>query len=126
DYDGQELRILGHFEDGPLQAAYKENPHMDVHNYVGGVITQVTGLELARTNVKITNFRRIYGGGAPALMLALNISKAEADEILRHHAAALPGVFDKVNGLSKRINDLAKAGEPIVTWGGREYYVEDP
>jgi DNA polymerase I-like protein with 3'-5' exonuclease and polymerase domains len=126
DFDGQELRILGHFEDGALMRAYLENPNMDVHNYVGGVITSVTGLELARTNVKITNFRRIYGGGAPALMGALHISKTEADEILRHHAAALPGVFDRDSGLIKRINDIAKAGEPIITWGGREYYVEDP
>ena len=126
DFDGQELRILGHFEDGPLMRAYQDNPHMDVHNYVGGIITTATGLELARTNVKITNFRRIYGGGAPALMAALRISKAEADEILRNHANALPGVFDRGDGLIKRINDLAKAGEPIITWGGREYFVEDP
>ncbi len=126
DFDGQELRVLGHFEDGPLMEAYQTNPQMDVHTYVSGVITQVTGLELARTNVKITNFRRIYGGGAPALMLALNISKAEADEILRYHAAALPGVFDKHTGLTKRIKDMSKAGEPIVTWGGRRYYVEPP
>lgn len=126
DYDGQELRILGHFEDGALQAAYKENPAMDVHDYVGGIITRVTGKELARSNVKITNFRRIYGGGAPALMLALNISKAEADEILKSHAAALPDVFDKKHGLTKRIKEISADNEPIVTWGGRQYYVEAP
>lgn len=126
DFDGQELRVLGHFEDGALMRAYQENPTLDVHNYVGELITRVTGLELARTNIKITNFRRIYGGGAPALMLALNISKAEADEILKHHAAALPDVFDRQHGLTKRIKDMSKAGEPLTTWGGREYYVEPP
>lgn len=126
DFDGQELRVLGHFEDGALMRAYQEDPTLDVHNYVGSLITRVTGLELARTNIKITNFRRIYGGGAPALMGALNISKAEADEILKHHAAALPDVFDKHNGLTKRIKDISKAGDPIITWGGRQYYVEPP
>lgn len=126
DFDGQELRVAAHFEDGPLMEAYQENPHMDVHAYVGGIIEQVAGLKLHRTNVKITNFRRIYGGGAPALMLALNISREEANEILRYHAEALPGLFDKKTGLNKQIMDLAKAGEPVVTWGGREYYPEPP
>jgi DNA polymerase I-like protein with 3'-5' exonuclease and polymerase domains len=36
--------------------------------------------------------------------------------------AALPGLKDIETG----IKDLAKAGEPIVTWGGRLYYTEPP
>lgn len=126
DFDGQELRVLGHFEDGALMQAYQANPAMDVHRYVADLIERVAGLSLSRTNVKVTNFRRIYGGGKPALMGALNISDAEATEILASHAAALPDVFNKNRGLTKQIKDLAKAGEPIVTWGGREYYEEAP
>lgn len=122
DFDGQELRIMAHFEDGPLMAAYQENPHLDVHDHVRGLIEQVAGLHYHRTQVKITNFRRIYGGGAPATALALNVPIDVAKQLLDAHGKALPGYKD----LNKRIVAMAKAGEPITTWGGRQYYTEPP
>jgi DNA polymerase-1 len=122
DYNGQELRLLGHFEDAALMAAYQENPRMDVHDFVRQLIEDIAGLSYHRTQVKITNFRRIYGGGAPATAGALNVSIEVAKQLLTAHGEALPGVKD----LSKQITALSKAGDPIVTWGGREYYVEEP
>lgn len=122
DFDGQELRIAAHFEDGPLMAAYLDNPHIDVHDHVRQLIEDIAGLEYHRTQVKITNFRRIYGGGAPATALALNVSLEVARELLKAHGLALPGLRD----LNDQIKALARAGEPIVTWGGREYYPEEP
>lgn len=122
DFDGQELRIMAHFEDGPLMAAYQENPHLDVHDYVRQLIEDVAGLQYHRTQVKITNFRRIYGGGAPATALALNVSIDVAKQLLDAHGKALPGYKD----LNKKIVRMAKEGEAIVTWGGREYFTEPP
>lgn len=122
DYNGQELRLLGHFEDAALMRAYQENPRMDVHDHVRQLIEDIAGLQYHRTQVKITNFRRIYGGGAPATAGALNISIATAKQLLDAHGSALPGV----KKLSKQIIGLAQAGEPIVTWGGREYFPEEP
>lgn len=122
DYNGQELRILGHFEDGALLEAYKANPRMDVHAHVATLIEETTGLEYHRTQVKVTNFRRIYGGGAPATAGALNISIDAAKQLLTAHGKALPGVRD----LQQQITAIAKGGDPIITWGGREYYVEPP
>lgn len=122
DYNGQELRLLGHFEDAALMRAYQENPRMDVHDHIRQLIEDIAGLSYYRTQVKITNFRRIYGGGAPATASALNISIDVAKELLRAHGEALPGV----KTLSSQIVGLARNGEPIVTWGGREYYPEAP
>lgn len=122
DYNGQELRLLGHFEDGALMAAYRENPALDVHDHVRQLLEDIAGLRYHRTQVKITNFRRIYGGGAPATAGALHISIDVAKQLLAGHAKALPGVKD----LSDQIKALSQSGEPIVTWGGREYYVEPP
>lgn len=122
DYNGQELRILGHYEDGALLEAYKENPRMDVHAHVKELILDITGLDYHRTQVKITNFRRIYGGGAPATAGALNIDMDAAKRLLVAHGKALPGVEQ----LKRQITAIAKGGDPIVTWGGREYYVEPP
>jgi DNA polymerase I-like protein with 3'-5' exonuclease and polymerase domains len=74
DYNGQELRLLGHFEDAALMRAYQEDPRMDVHDHVRQLIEDIAGFKYHRTQVKITNFRRIYGGGAPATAGALNVS----------------------------------------------------
>lgn len=122
DYNGQELRLLGHFEDDALMRAYQENPRMDVHDHVRHLIETIAGLHYHRTQVKITNFRRIYGGGAPATAGALNVSIDVAKQLLAAHGKALPGV----KLLGDQIKALSKGGEPIVTWGGREYYVEPP
>lgn len=122
DYNGQELRLLGHFEDDALMRAYQDDPRMDVHDHVRQLIEDIAGLRYHRTQVKITNFRRIYGGGAPATAGALNVSIDVAKQLLAAHGQALPGV----KLLSQQITQLSKSGEPIVTWGGREYYVEEP
>lgn len=122
DFNGQELRILGHFEDGALLKAYQEDPTIDVHSWVREMILEHAGLDYHRTQVKITNFRRIYGGGAPAMAGALHCSLEAAKALLTAHGKALPGVLE----LDKQIKAMSKDGEPIITWGGREYYVEPP
>jgi DNA polymerase I-like protein with 3'-5' exonuclease and polymerase domains len=104
DYNGQELRFLGHFEDAALMRAYQENPRMDVHDHVRQLIEDIASLRYHRTQVKITNFRRIYGGGAPATASALHVSIDVAKELLAAHGRALPGVKD----LSKQITALSK------------------
>jgi DNA polymerase I-like protein with 3'-5' exonuclease and polymerase domains len=122
DFNGQEMRIFGHYECGELKEQYRQNPSLDVHAFVGKKITELTGYELPRTNVKILNFQALYGGGIPAAQAKLRCSLAEAKEYKSFHDQALPG--------RKRLNEAIKAivrrGEPIRTWGGRLYYVEPP
>lgn len=125
DYNGQELRLLGHFEDGPLMEAYRENPRLDVHQYVATLIEDTTGKTFARKNVKIANFRIIYGGGAPATASGIGCSLAEAKELLDAHAAALPSIKGR-GGLAETTKRMGRNGEPIVTIGGRLYYCEPP
>jgi DNA polymerase-1 len=100
--------------------AYLDDPHLDVHEHVRELIESITGLSYQRRQVKIANFRRIYGGGVPATAGGLGISMAHAAQLLDAHGRALPGLA----GLIRQIKALAAAGEPIVTWGGREYYCE--
>lgn len=122
DYNQQELRIAAHFEDGPLMQAYKENLRMDVHDFVKDLISQIVGREWPRRPVKITNFRKIYGGGAPAIAAGIGCDLAEAQQLKKAHEKALPGLKD----LEREIKFLSAQGDPIITWGGREYYVEEP
>jgi DNA polymerase I-like protein with 3'-5' exonuclease and polymerase domains len=125
DYNGQELRLLAHFEDGPLLAAYQENPWLDVHQHVADLIEEKTGKTFVRKSVKIANFRIIYGGGAPATAEGIGCTMEEAKDLLRAHGAALPSVNGR-GGLSAETKDIGKRGDCLFTWGGRAYYVEPP
>lgn len=125
DYNGQELRLAAHFEDGPLLQAYRENPWLDVHQHVSDLIEDVTNLHFERKNVKIANFRIIYGGGAPATAQGIGCSIDEAKSLLNAHKRALPSLTGR-GGLSDETKRIGRSGECLYTWGGRAYYVEPP
>lgn len=125
DYNGQELRLAAHFEDGPLLEAYRENPWLDVHQFVADLIAEKTSKTFARKNVKIANFRIIYGGGAQATALGIGCSFDEAKDLLSAHKAALPSLTGR-GGLADSCKAIGRAGECLYTWGGRAYYVEPP
>lgn len=122
DYSQQELRILAHFEDGELLRAYKENPRLDVHSHIAGEISRIRGYAMSRRPVKITVFRKIYGGGVPATAAALNCSLEEAQDIINAVLSVIPGLRE----LDKELKRMGNAGEPVCTWGGRPYYKEEP
>jgi DNA polymerase I-like protein with 3'-5' exonuclease and polymerase domains len=122
DYNQQELRILAHFEDGALQAAYNENPRIDMHNFVQGRIRAIAHREYERRKVKILNFGMIYGQGYGALASSMDCAVEEARDLKGAHRKALPDVAT----LEKDIKSQGKAQQPIVTWAGREYFVEAP
>jgi DNA polymerase I-like protein with 3'-5' exonuclease and polymerase domains len=122
DFSQQELRILAHFEDGQLCAAYNANPKLDIHAFVGDEVMRVAGREISRKHIKILNFLQVYGGGIDALVAKLKCTPDEARQIKGFHGAALPDV----KKLDQTIKALGKAGDCIRTWGGRQYYAEEP
>ncbi len=122
DFNQQELRILAHFEDGGLMQAYREDPALDVHDYVRDQIMKVTGIALSRRAAKIINFGLIYGMGIGKLVLGLETSVDEARTIKIAQMQSIPGF----KALQDAIKATVARGDPIVTWGGREYYPEPP
>jgi DNA polymerase I-like protein with 3'-5' exonuclease and polymerase domains len=120
DYSGQELRILAHFEDGTLSAAYIENPNLDPHQLAREIINELVGILYARKDVKITGFSIIYGTGARGLSGQLGRSYEEAQQIKSAYLTAMPGVRTLMQDVQRR----GRAGDFIRTWGGRIYYVE--
>jgi DNA polymerase-1 len=122
DYNQQELRILAHFEDGAILDAYRDDPELDVHTFVQSEVKRLLGRNLDRVSVKTMNFGKLYGQGLGALAEKLNTSVDEVKSIRDAQNKALPGL--KV--LEDAIKDNAKAGQPILTWGGRVYYCEPP
>lgn len=122
DYSQQELRILAHFEDDQLMGAYKDDPEMDVHQYIKDAIYELLGKEFDRVSVKATVFGRIYGQGLGSLAQKLRCSVEEVKEVRDAQNKALPGLPE----MDKTIKQMGKDGDPIITWGGRVYYVEEP
>jgi DNA polymerase I-like protein with 3'-5' exonuclease and polymerase domains len=122
DFDGQEMRVFAHFEQGQLWDAYQADPAIDPHAVVGAELLRLTGKELERTKVKVLNFQAIFGGAAPAAAAKLNCSLKEAKEFKAFHEKGLPG--RKI--LSDEILKIVRAGDPIRTWGGRLYFPEAP
>lgn len=122
DYNQQELRILAHFEDGSILQAYNDDPGLDIHTFVQDEITRLRGTKPDRVTVKTLNFGKIYGQGLGSLAEKLNTDVASVKSIRDAQNKALPGLAE----LEKAIKESSKAGNPIVTWGGRVYYAEEP
>lgn len=121
DYNQQELRILGHFEDGMLMEAYQENPELDTHSYVKAEVEGILLREIKRKIIKEINFGTIYGQGVPSLAEKLNEEVGVIKQIKDAQLVALPGL----KALNEGIKKAAKNGLPIRTWGGRLYYKEE-
>lgn len=122
DYNQQELRMLGHFEDGALMRAYLENPWLDVHDYLRQMIIELMNLDVGRYVTKTLNFGYIYGQGIPSLAAKMNRSVDEVRGFRDAQMKAIPGL----KALADALKAKARRGEPMRTWGGREYYVEPP
>lgn len=126
DYSQQEMRLLAHFENGPLMEAYNNNPKLDIHTHAANLFYDTCGLDMRakekRTPVKIINFGRIYGMGAAKLADEADISLEDAKKLSRAHKLSFPGVTELDDDLkSMGFNDL-----PIKTLGGRKYFAEEP
>lgn len=122
DYNQQELRLLAHFEEGELCTAYNDNPLVDMHNFVKDRIAEIAHKEYERRKVKIVNFGIIYGQGAGSLAESMQCTVEESKDLKKAHRKALPGVRQ----LEQDLKYMGKSGQPIKTWGGREYYCEEP
>lgn len=122
DFNQQELRVLAHFEDGALLRAYLEDPRLDVHEFLRLEIVNGLGIDVDRSVTKTLNFGYIYGQGMGSLAERMDRTVEEVKKFRNAQMQVLPGLAD----LSKKLKARAKAGEPIRTWGGREYYVEEP
>lgn len=122
DYSQQELRILGHFEDGVLLKSYLADPWLDVHEHARVLISKLLGREFERKPIKNTGFGLIYGMGLTLLALASGISYKQAKEVKQAYLSIFPGL--KV--LTQEMKARSIQNLPIKTWGGREYYCEPP
>lgn len=122
DYNQQELRILAHFEEGAFLEMYHEDPTLDAHDAVKFLVQRDTGMDFPRKHIKQTNFGIIYGMGIAKLAARLELDNGAAKILKGSVMKAVPGI----KSLQKMLRGLADEDEPFYTWGGREYYCEEP
>jgi DNA polymerase-1 len=122
DYSQQQLRTLGHYEDGPLMAAYRDNPWMDIHEFAQTGLKRDYNIDLPRTPVKTMGFGLIFGMGIGKLAASMGVDIPTAKKIRAGYLGLMPGIRTLMDALK----DAAKAGLPVKTWGGRLYYCEAP
>lgn len=122
DYNQQELRLLGHYEGGPLTAAYSENKWMDVHDWAKDMINLLLSTDFPRKPIKNIGFGLLYGMGVGLLAV-----KAETDvETARKLKAAYLKVAPGLKQMYADMRQVAKDEDFITTWGGRQYMCEEP
>lgn len=121
DYNQQELRILGHFEDDDLMRAYQDNPELDTHSFVQKVVSELLRRDIPRKTIKEINFGTIYGQGMGSLAEKLGETVDTIKLIKNAQMSALPGLKNLDKGIKRGASD----GIPIRTWGGRIYYKEE-
>ena len=118
----QELRVLAHYEDGPLLQAFKADPGLDLHQWACDKIKELTGIVITRKQAKTVAFSILYGSGLAKLAEGLHTDQDAARTIKDAYLDAIPGIAQ----LSTQLKARAKQGRPIRTWGSRQYYVEPP
>jgi len=122
DYNQQELRLLAHFERGVLMKAYRDNPKLDVHDFCRVLVGKILGIDIPRKAIKVTVFGLIYGMGLDKLAHGMGLDKNTAKKVRDGILQAVPGI----KGLIDELKDLERRGKPLTTWGGREYFCEEP
>lgn len=77
-----EYRIFAHYTDSArLIQAYAENPEMNFHHFVRDHMLIHAKPDITHTEVKVSNFLSIFGGGIGALQRNLHITMEAAQEI---------------------------------------------
>lgn len=122
DYSQIELRIAAHYEDDVIAARYRDEPLMDLHQWVVDIVWERFGVRLERRIAKNIGFGILYGAGAGAIAMQANIPYHEAATLKGVYLDALPSL----RTLADATKDRGRSGGVITTLGGRLYKAEPP
>jgi DNA polymerase-1 len=95
DFASLEWRILAHIvakRYGDLSLAEEIGQGLDPHQSTADGMTQRLGRQVTRAAAKILNYSINYGKTAKGLSVQLEVSEAEAEEMLQAFSEARPGV----------------------------------
>ncbi|MDY5784637.1 MAG: DNA polymerase I [Corynebacterium sp.] len=123
DYSQIEMRVMAHLShDAGLIEAYREGE--DLHNFVGSRVFDVPIDEVTpelRRRVKAMSYGLVYGLSAFGLSQQLNISPAEAKQIMENYFERFGGVK---NYLGEVVEQARRVGYTETLFGRRRYLPE--
>lgn len=122
DFSQQEIRVLGHFEQGPLMRAYQQDPWVDMHDFAKEALRKQFNMVYERKPVKTVNLGIIYGEGVGLLAQNLGFTVAETAELKKAILSLYPGL----KTLQRDMKMKAASNLPLITWGGRRCLCEPP
>ena len=122
DYNQHELRILAHFAGGSIADGYLRDKWTDLHEHARSMINNMLGTDYPRKPIKNMGFGILYGMGAGAVAKKNSTDVGEARRLKAAYLEMAPGIAD----LYREMRERTANDEPIFTWGGRAYYVEEP
>jgi DNA polymerase I-like protein with 3'-5' exonuclease and polymerase domains len=155
DFDQQELRLFGHFEEGPVMAGFLSaqidlpcskcgapvgkqcvggkfhaERKYDIHELVRAeverrLIEACLREGFDRDTAKSCVFGRLYGQGITGLMQLLQLLDEEKP-IAQIIQASINAAVPSIKELDNRLKALSDEGLPIRTFGSRLYYCEEP
>lgn len=129
DFNGQELRLFAHFENGLLAEKYRENPRADLHTFASDTIKALGFPNITRVWAKDVSFCVIYGGGAGKI--AEIISAKEFREVAVNEVRPIVKAYEthvatKLPQMRAIMKQRYARNEPITTLGGRRVLMERP
>lgn len=123
DYSQIELRIMADLSgDEAMQEAFEKG--IDIHAVTASKVYGVPVEEVTREmrdKAKTVNFGIIYGVSAFGLQQSLNISRAEANDLIKNYFAEYPRVQEYIDRTIK----FAKENGYVETEMGRRRYLRD-
>lgn len=130
DWNQQEVRLFAHFEEGPVAEGFRTDPRYDIHETVRSeaerlLIAAALREEFDRDSAKTTVFGRFYGQGLSGLIESLKL-REEEKPVAQIIQKAINKAVPSIKYLDDQLKEIGRAGDPIRTWGGRLYYVEEP
>lgn len=122
DFGQQEMRLLGHFENGRFAEAIRKDPNAKIHVLIQQLLRSF-GVLLTYDQTKTAGFALLYGQGGPATAVQMGVDLPRAREIMRaYKTKAVPGIAI----VDQYLRECARNGEAFETWGGRQYRCEEP
>jgi DNA polymerase-1 len=110
-----EYRFFAHYSNNPeLIAAYNDNPKIDFHQFVADVVLKG---KMVRKKAKNINFGIVYNMGVEKLAREMNVSLAEATEMMAIYNEHFPAA----RALRDQCKRAAQIGAPTVTLYGRRF-----
>ncbi len=130
DFNQQELRLFGYYEEGPVAEGFLTDPNFDTHEIVreaveAALVEAALRESFDRDSAKGVVFARLYGQGLAGLMELLKLQEDEKP-VAQLVQRALNDAMPSIKALDNMLKELVRTGAPIMTWGGRLYYVEPP